>query len=44
MISSVTLLPCLGVLYCGEKAEIENALNIAAKDGEWCRKKKNVWQ
>jgi len=25
----------------GKKVEIENALNIAAKDGEWHRKKRN---
>lgn len=42
---SVTLFLCLGILYCGEKAEIENALNIATKEGEWHRKKKeNVWK
>lgn len=30
----------LGILYCGEKAEIEHALNIAAEEGEWHREKK----
>lgn len=43
MISSpATLFLCLGILYCGEKAEIENALNIAAEEGEWHRKKKKM--